>query len=65
MSTDIKKLRKSLGLSQSKFAEKLGVRQSTVWAWECGKSKPRRSVVVLIDMLWGQDGNHHRNGIGA
>jgi len=38
--TDIKKLRQSLGLSQVKFAEKIGVVEMTVRRWEHGQCKP-------------------------
>ncbi|WP_176013910.1 helix-turn-helix domain-containing protein [Victivallis sp. Marseille-Q1083] len=37
----IRKIRKSLALTQAKFGERLGVSASTVSAWERGKSKPQ------------------------
>jgi len=38
---DVVRLRSRLGLSQEKFAEKLGVCVSSVGKWETGWHKPR------------------------
>lgn len=37
--------RKSLGLSQNAFAAKLGVDQSTVWAWE-KRGLPKNTMIL-------------------
>jgi DNA-binding transcriptional regulator YiaG len=37
----VKRLRKVLGMTQQKFADFLGVPQSTVGRWEAGLNSPR------------------------
>lgn len=44
----LKQLRKSQGLTQQKFAEKIGVRQNTVAQYEIGRNQPIDSVITLI-----------------
>ena len=44
----IKKLRKTLDLTQQEFAERLGIRQNTVAKYETCRGTPTRSVVSLI-----------------
>lgn len=46
--TRIKQLRKQYNLSQEEFANKIGVSQTTITAWETGKAEPASSVVVKI-----------------
>lgn len=48
---DIKILRKNLGLTQEKFAEKLDVNPMTVYYWEKGKNKPGKSASIKIWQL--------------
>ena len=36
MNERLKKLRKSLDMTQQQFADKLGVKRNTVGQWECG-----------------------------
>lgn len=50
----IKEIRKASGLTQVQFAEKLGVKQTTVGRYENGKILP--SLAVLIKM--GKEFNH-------
>ena len=38
---EIKQTRKDLGLSQTKFAERLGISYATVNRWERGRTKPK------------------------
>lgn len=45
----IKKLRKNCLMSQSDFAEALGVAFSTVNRWENGKSMPNFKAMKVID----------------
>ena len=47
---DVVRLRTRLGLSQEKFAEKLGVDVSTVGRWERGLRKPHGQS--LRDLEW-------------
>jgi putative transcriptional regulator len=48
----IKQLRKSLKLSQNRFAASLGVAQATVCRWELGYEKPSGpSTILLAAML--------------
>lgn len=47
----IKKLRQSLGLSQEKFAQKIGVSRATVAKWEAGDFKPSPLAMMQIERL--------------
>jgi len=49
----LKLLRKSLGLSQSEMAKKLGVARSRISEFESGKTKPRDSFLRLIAHTFG------------
>ena len=51
MAVDIRNLRKTLGLSQEKFAAKLGVSFSTVNRWENGHGKPSPLAMKRIKDL--------------
>lgn len=52
---DIKKFRKTNNLTQKQFAEKVGVCQATVSAWEVNKAKPtkehERNIKKAINMI--------------
>lgn len=48
MTERIKELRKALGLTQQKFAEKIGVKQNTVAQYEIGRNPPTDTVVTLV-----------------
>lgn len=48
MNNRIKKLRTSLGLTQQKFADKLGVKGNTISQYESGRNAPVDSVISLI-----------------
>ena len=48
MNERIKELRKALGLTQQKFADRIGVRQNTIAQYEMGRNVPIDSVVSLI-----------------
>ncbi len=47
---DVVRLRTRLGLSQEKFAKKLGVSVASVGKWERGRHKPRGQP--LRDLEW-------------
>jgi DNA-binding transcriptional regulator YiaG len=47
----IKALRKHLNLTQSKFAEKIGVRRQTVSEWENGVYDPDRSTAKFLEII--------------
>jgi len=48
----IKRLRKSLGLTQEQFAATVGVTFSTVNRWESGKSTPSPLAMKQIELLY-------------
>jgi putative transcriptional regulator len=48
---DVVRLRTRLGLSQEKFAEKLGVSVSIVGKWERGLHKPHGQSLRALDRL--------------
>jgi DNA-binding XRE family transcriptional regulator len=52
----IKALRRHLGLSQTEFAEKLGVRQQTVSEWETSAYDPRFSTSKYLTLVAEQAG---------
>ena len=47
----IQALRRHLGLTQSKLAEKLGTRQQTISEWETGMYQPRGASATLLFMV--------------
>ena len=44
----IKELRKRLGLSQAKFAEKWGIPKRTIEDWEAGKREVKDYIVSMM-----------------
>ncbi len=50
-SANIKALRKSMGLTQAKFAQELGVRRQTVSEWETGVYEPDRSTAKHLERI--------------
>ena len=48
---EIKKLRKTLGLTQSVFARKLKIDVITVSRWELGKQRPQQAVLRRLQRL--------------
>lgn len=48
MKNRIKELRKSLGLTQQKFADRLGLKRQTIAAYEIGNIEPSESTLLLI-----------------
>jgi len=49
---DIAAIRRALGMSQTKFAEFVGVDSSTVSLWESRKRLPRAPTRKLIERLF-------------
>ena len=49
--SSIKRLRKTLKMSQSDFSKKLGIRQQTVSEWETGAYLPRGGSLTLLNMI--------------
>lgn len=47
----LKELRKKLGLSQAKFAEKFGIPIRTIQDWEYGKREVRSYIVDMIHKI--------------
>lgn len=54
----LKELRESLGISQARLAEEIGVSQSTVAMWEAGKNTPEHAnlqkIAKLFDVSMGE-----------
>lgn len=51
----LKRFRKSRGLTQAALAERLGVEQATVSRWECGTHEPELGIQRrLRDMIYGR-----------
>lgn len=48
MKNRIKKLRKSLNMTQQEFAERIGVKRNTIGQYEIGRNKPIDTVINLI-----------------
>jgi len=48
---EIKEIRKKLGLTQKKFAEKLDVSDRTIRAWESGEKSPGRRSLKDLNIL--------------
>lgn len=48
MKERIRKLRKTLGLTQQKFADRLGIRQNTITKYETGRGEPTAAIFSLI-----------------
>lgn len=64
MKERIKNLRKSLGLSQTKFGESVGVSLSAEQKWEMGISVPSDAVIMLIVQRYGISEKWLRTGEG-
>lgn len=49
--SSFKKARELTGMTQQRFADTLGVDQSTVCLWETGKTFPRAKMLVRVAAL--------------
>ncbi len=65
MNERIKKLRKALGLTQEKFAERLGIKRNTVATYEIGRNEPIDAVISLICREYGVNEVWLRTGEGG
>lgn len=67
MKERIKKLRTHLGLTQQKFADRLGLKRQTIAAYEIGNIEPSDSTLLLIckefnvNELWLRTGKGEMN----
>lgn len=64
MNERIKELRKKLGLTQQKFADKIKIDRVTLARYEAGSITPSNAVVELICREFGVNESWLRDGIG-
>lgn len=64
MNERLKKLRKTLDLTQQEFANQLGVKRNTVGQWECGVNPLTDQTVFSICKEWNVNEEWLRNGKG-
>ena len=61
----LKKLRKAENLTQQEFADKLGIKRSTISNYDIGRSEPSKSVISLICRTFSVSETWLRNGEGG
>ncbi len=64
MNTRIKTLRKELGLTQSDFADRLGLKRNTVATYEIGRNIPSDAIILAICREFSVNESWLRNGEG-
>jgi len=64
MNERIKLLRKQLGLSQGEFAQKLGMKQTSISNYEIGRNEPMPIAIKLICDTFGVNEAWLRDGVG-
>jgi transcriptional regulator with XRE-family HTH domain len=64
MKQRIKELRRALNLTQHEFAERAGIKQSTVATYEIGRNEPSDTVISLICKEFGVSEDWLRYGDG-
>ena len=64
MNERLKKLRKTLDLTQQEFANKIGIARGNIGAHEVGKNAPSDAVISLICKQFNVDENWLRTGEG-
>lgn len=64
MKDRMKELRVNLGLTQKEFADRIGVKQSTIATYEIGRNNPSDTVIALICREFGVDEIWLRTGTG-
>lgn len=65
MNERLKKLRKTLDLTQQKFADALGVKRNTVGQWECGINALTDQVVTSVCREFNVNEEWLRTGVGG
>ena len=60
----LKKLRKSLDMTQQAFADKIGMKQNTIAQYEMGRTTPSDAIVFSICREFGVNENWLRTGDG-
>lgn len=65
MKERIKTLRKHLGLTQQKFADRLGLKRQTIAAYEIGNIEPSDSTLLLICKEFNVNETWLRTGEGS
>ena len=62
----VREWRQRNGLTVAEFAQRMQVSRPTVWAWETGKSKPRRSMLArLVQQIGAPEGSGDADAIAA
>ena len=64
MNERIKKLRKTLDLTQQEFADRIGSVQNTITGYETGRRTPSRQIITLICKAFNVNENWLRTGEG-
>lgn len=64
VATEVRGLRKSLGLTQHAFAAELGVRQQTVSDWETRAYAPRGASITVLNLVAERAGIAYGAGSG-
>lgn len=64
MKDRLKELRKELGLTQEKFAERLSMKRNTIATYEIGRNEPIDAVITLICREFNVSEAWLRNGTG-
>lgn len=64
MNERIRRLRKTLDMTQQEFADKLGVKRNTVGQWECGINGITDQVAISICREFNVNENWLRTGEG-
>jgi len=64
MEERMKELRKTLGLTQQEFSERIGVKRNTVAQYEMGRNPPGDTVIALICREFNVNEIWLREGVG-
>ena len=64
MKDRLKKLRKTLDMTQQEFADSIGIKRSTMATYESGRNEPIDAVISLICRQHGVNENWLRTGEG-
>lgn len=60
----LKRLRKTLGITQQEFADKIGIKRNTIATYESGRNEPIDAVISLICREFNVNEKWLRNGEG-